>query len=154
MVRYLLEGKADLEAKTASGATSLLMATERCKFEMVRQLVEAKADVNVKCEPHGFHVLHTAVFYGTVETIQYLIDSKAAVDVKNNYGATPLYTAACNGKVEAVRLLIDAKANVKAANDLGLTPLDIATERGKSEVVKFFISADTANKENAGRKNL
>ncbi|WP_232829111.1 ankyrin repeat domain-containing protein [Aureibaculum luteum] len=71
-----------------SGATPLISAATFGKINMVKILMEAKADLNIK-NNDGASALHVAAFFCRVEIVQLLIDAKADKTSKNNFGATP-----------------------------------------------------------------
>lgn len=54
---------------------------------------------------------------GKTETVKALLDAKANVNTKDDYGWTPLMHAVKYGRVETVRLLLAAKANPSVAVD-------------------------------------
>ena len=54
---------------------------------------------------------------GKTETVKALLDAKANINTKDDYGWTPLMHAAKYGRVETVRLLLAAKANPSVAVD-------------------------------------
>ncbi|MCP3940970.1 MAG: ankyrin repeat domain-containing protein [Desulfobacteraceae bacterium] len=77
-----------------------------------------------------------------LQMIQFLIDSGAEVEKKNQLGITPLMIACAQGSIKAVKLLLKngAKINV-ASNDLS-TPLMYACIRENLEMTKLFLLRD------------
>lgn len=70
-----------------SGATPLISAVTFGKTNIVKTLIDAKADLNIK-NNDGATALHVAAFFCRVEIVQLLIDVKADKTAKNNFGAT------------------------------------------------------------------
>ena len=71
-----------------SGSTPLISAATFGKISIVKALIDAKADLNIK-NNDGAAALHVAAFFCQVEIVQLLIDAKADKTTKNNFGATP-----------------------------------------------------------------
>jgi ankyrin repeat protein len=65
---------------------------------------------------------------------------RPAVNVRNEFGATPLFQAVSEGDTEAVKLLLANKADVAASID-GVTPLWLASSEGHAAVVKLLLAA-------------
>ncbi|HDZ14916.1 hypothetical protein LCGC14_1776560 [marine sediment metagenome] len=88
-VRQHIEAGTDINKKDAmSGSTPLISAASFGKNDIVKALIDAGADLNLK-NNDGATALHTAAFFCHVEIVQLLIDAKADKTVKNNFGATP-----------------------------------------------------------------
>jgi len=71
-----------------SGSTPLITAVTFDKIDIVKALINAKADLNIK-NNDGSTALHSAAFFCHVEIVQLLIDAKANKTTKNNFGVTP-----------------------------------------------------------------
>jgi len=124
-IRSLIERGADVNVRSVNGKTSLFIASERGYNEIVKLLIQAKANVNTSVE--GFTPLLIAVQQGHSEIVKLLIEKKANINASNLEGLTPLYDASAWGRVEIVKMLIDAQADVNIVNkSSGLTPLGIA----------------------------
>ena len=83
--------------------------------------------------------LMLAAAFGSLETMQILIDAGADVNAANAAGVTALHLSA--GDLQRVVLLVGKGANVHARSQIGRTPLLIAAyTNGASEVVKFLLS--------------
>ena len=81
----------------------------------------------------GNSLLHYSVFHDLVDLVSYLIDKKAEINVKNNFGDTPLHYAMQNNNKEVVlnrsqiiQLLLDNGADLKIKNNHNKTPYDMA----------------------------
>lgn len=99
----------------------------------VESLVKADPALLKASDPAGSTLLHHAAGFGTLETLQWLVDSGADVNVKNKLGATPLHWAAPD---EAkVRLLLARGAAVNAKLGDGRTPLYLAALLGNGHSI-------------------
>ncbi len=114
MLRLMAARGADVNAMTAAGQTSLMLAMgaggarfsggfgvapaayrfegERAPIEAVKLLIDCGADVNATT-PAGDTALHTAAQTGNVAVIKLLAAHGAKLDVRNKAGFTPLDTA-------------------------------------------------------------
>ena len=95
-------------------------------IDMVKQLLDAGADVNAKDDLTEMTPLFDAVSSGKKEVAALLIDKGADVNGKIAMGFTSLHNAAGSGRYEIVELLIEKGADVNEKNDFGITPLDMA----------------------------
>jgi ankyrin repeat protein len=85
----------------------------------------------------GYTVYHYAAREGYSGYIEYLVDKRADVNVKNNSGSTPLHEAARNGQLAAMEQLIAAGADVNVQDAKGNTPMHLAIppERHRAAVL-------------------
>ena len=79
------------------------------------------------CRARGAHLdlsaMHIATEEGSIETIQFLLDSGADINAKDRHGDTPLHQAAVEGNVEICKILLKNQANINAINKQNRTPL-------------------------------
>jgi ankyrin repeat protein len=95
------------------------------------------SDVNAK-DKHGSTPLMYSAAFGSLESMQALLDAKADVNAKNAFDATALMWGA--GDLKKVRLLLDKGADVNARSKPGRSAMLIAcTQSGTSEIVKLFL---------------
>eukprot|EP00931_Biecheleriopsis_adriatica_P120003 TRINITY_DN95154_c0_g1_i1.p1 TRINITY_DN95154_c0_g1~~TRINITY_DN95154_c0_g1_i1.p1 ORF type:complete len:601 (+),score=82.64 TRINITY_DN95154_c0_g1_i1:46-1848(+) len=149
LVRVLIKAGADVNYWTRElGTTSLNMAAELGHFEVLRILIDAGANPDLRTDS-GESALCLAAQKGFTSVVRFLIDVGASVragtdnveDVEN-----PLFPAAQQNQVEIARLLINARADLNAGNP---TPLFVAAYHGHLEVVRLLIDCgadkDAAN---------
>jgi hypothetical protein len=86
-VQALLAAKADVNAKAANGATSLIAAAQNGHLEVVRALLGAKADVNARAAI-GATALIQASQNSHLDVVRALLTAKADVNAKLANGAT------------------------------------------------------------------
>jgi ankyrin repeat protein len=140
----LLQKGANINVKAEKeGRTPLMYALEGCKtepgWELIKLLVNAKADVNAK-DANGRTALHYACSDGSLEAVTLLLDNGADIEAKDTDGRTPLIEAALLGRVQVARLLIARGANVNAKSEKGWTPLAAAKKKGFAELESLLRS--------------
>jgi len=124
-IRELTKNGADVNVRNEYNATPLIKASGEGYAEIVKLLLEAKADVNAATNADASTPLYIASGNGHTEVVKLLLEAKANINAVTTNGLTPLYIASFQGHTEVVKLLIEAKANVNAARWklYGLTPL-------------------------------
>ena len=109
-VREMLSMNVDLDFRTsAEDRTPLQLAAHRGRPEMMRMLLQAKANPDIK-GPNGLTALHEALLCEDL-----------------------------NLKQEMVRLLLNANANINISDDDGSTVLDMADRSGTVETQFLFV---------------
>ena len=121
-IRALLAGGADIEARDASGATALLVATHANKVEAARALIEAGANVNAKDDIQDSPYLYAGA-RGHLDILKLTLAHGADLQSINRYGGTSLIPASERGLVEPVDTLIKAGVAIDHVNRLGWTAL-------------------------------
>lgn len=107
------------------GNTALMKASREGKFEIVKELLDAGADIALK-NADGNTALWLACFSENSSIVEILIDAGIEIDTLNINGVTPLMYAASSGKENMVTLLLNAGADVSIKNPDDFTALDLA----------------------------
>ncbi len=95
------------------------------------------SDVNAKDKHASTPLMYSGAF-GSLESMQALLEAKADVNAKNAFDATALMWSA--GDIKKVRLLLDKGADVNVRSKPGRTALLIAcSQSGTSEIVKLLL---------------
>lgn len=125
-VKLLIESGADLDCKSRDGATALMYSANNShgtsSLGAVKFLVEAGCDINSQSSD-GETALYWACRWSgssssSPETVQYLIDSGADVDLRENgYSALDRACSRSNVPEVVIRSLIKAGAAVTKAHD-------------------------------------
>ncbi len=130
-VKELIGKGADVNAKTPYGVTALLHAAGQGHLEVVKILVQHKADPNIKDTFYGQSPVTSATGKNKNEIIVALIEA-GAKDAKD-----VLRTAASGGKIDLVRIVLD-KAKLESDD---LTAALSATPAKNTEIAELLTKA-------------
>jgi len=157
VVRYLLsEARASTESADAGGHTPFAHACINEEFEVIRDLLEAKALVDSR-SVSGTSSLVRAVRNGSLELIRFLLfEAKANPGACDNNGNSVLATAAYENNAEAIRLLVRKTVDLESKDKNGRTPLMRAVEQSQIGAIRALAEAkaQVAAKANKGRTCL
>jgi ankyrin repeat protein len=146
-VRSLLERGADVHARDANGATSLVVAAYGNHVEVARELIEAGADVNAKDETEqSTYLIATSEVGDDPRLLELTLANGADVDAKDSYNGTGLIRAADRGYAQIVERLLETKIAIDHVNRLGWTALLEAIILGTgdqrhTDVVRLLVDA-------------
>ena len=148
VVRLLLPGGVDQDAKDAWKLNPIHFATKRDSLEVLEVLLEHGADVNAAGRD-GWTLLHDAVLDGErTDVVRLLLAYGAAVDTKSELGETPLHFAAMWNRKDEAKLLLAHGAEVNARTVGRMTPLHFASySRDLAEVLLAHGAAVDAENE-------
>ena len=114
-VEALLEhAGADPDAIAEAGWAPLHLASRHSDLGILRALVAAGADVELRDHRNGWTPLLHAIHVRNELAVAALIESGADVDRSGKSGITPLIMASGYGMTGTVRLLLDSGANPRA----------------------------------------
>lgn len=89
VVKQHIEAGTDINIKDQmSGSTPLITAATFGRTAIVKALIDANADLDIK-NNEGSTALHAAAFFCRIEIVQMLLDAGADKTIKNNHAATP-----------------------------------------------------------------
>ncbi|CAG9986134.1 unnamed protein product [Clonostachys byssicola] len=152
-----LQGVAKLLPKMAGASHhTLYSAVSARDLNLVQQLVEQGADINLKDE-NQLTALMLASRHGDVDTILYLIGQGADIDAySSNSKVTALLIAVKAGRRNVVRLLVEKGADISATDRSGWTVLHFACQRNYLALARFLIAhgADPLARTKAGSTTL
>jgi hypothetical protein len=130
-VRALVELRGTrLDAPNQDGSTAIMYAALHGEFQLVRDMVGRKAEVNKA----GWTALHFAAANGHVELIRFLLEHHAYIDAESPNGTTPLMMAARQAQPSAARVLIDEGADPTPRNQSGLDAAAYAKLAGDTDL--------------------
>ena len=157
----------NVNAQNTAGKTALMVACERGKIDLAKQLLEHKADPNV-AGPDGVTALILAAQSDQPEIVKTLLQNRAEPDTEDHNGWTALSTAAYHGSAkcvqiladrsktdlsrgllfaalaehkDVVKILLDYGAEVDSRSSDGRTPLMLAASKGNKEIVNMLLQA-------------
>ena len=142
MVRFLIENKADVNARETEGGYTPLHLVCRKNFDMAKNrleiaviLIAAGANINAADES-GATSLHMAVTGGLEELSRLLIEYGADVNVRTGYHKlTPLHQASSGGHLSIIKLLLEKGADINATGAADWTPLHAAKNKETAELL-------------------
>lgn len=105
----------NLNDKANNGATALIVASREGAVDVVRDLINHGADVNLT-NNDGNNALWFACFKQNLPLMGLLINAGIEINNQNDNGVTVLMYAASAGKIDAVRLLLTVGANPALRN--------------------------------------
>eukprot|EP00322_Chrysochromulina_rotalis_P006411 CAMPEP_0115860184 /NCGR_PEP_ID=MMETSP0287-20121206/16995_1 /TAXON_ID=412157 /ORGANISM="Chrysochromulina rotalis, Strain UIO044" /LENGTH=264 /DNA_ID=CAMNT_0003314497 /DNA_START=63 /DNA_END=857 /DNA_ORIENTATION=- len=119
-------GIAGINCTDAGNLTPLSVAVQRGHTAVVKLLLAANADTEIKDKSGQWTALHHAAAEGSNELVGLLLDASANPNAQDNVKDTPLGEAIRHGHTKSVKLLLNAKASVFARNNIGRDALEIA----------------------------
>ena len=139
VIKLLIKAGASLNISDKNGFTPLAYAVREGKIEIVRILVDAKADADFWGTSHP--PLHVASEQGGVEIMSFLLENGANPYTTDVSGNTPLHLAARAGNRDAIQVLLDAGVDCDWPNGDSATPLLLAAEKGHFDIMAMLCEA-------------
>jgi ankyrin repeat protein len=157
----------NVNTQNTAGKTALMVACERGKSSLVKQLLDRKADPNLAGRD-GATALILAAQNDQPDIVKILLQNRAEPDKEDNNGWTALSTAAYRGSARCVqiladrsktdlsrgllfatlsehkdvlKILLDYGAEVDSRSSDGRTPLMLAASKGNKEIVNMLLQA-------------
>ena len=126
--------------------TDLHKAVKEKRKSTVKALLQKNSDLlNIQNEDDGATALHLAVYLGEHEIVETLLEKKANLSIRDDYGWLPLHIAAWYNHKEIVALLLAEEAgadpNIQDAA-YKWTPLHVAAYKGYNKVIKLLLAAE------------
>ncbi|KAH8150286.1 uncharacterized protein LAJ45_05497 [Morchella importuna] len=121
----LLKASIDVDARNNLGETALHKAVLFAHTDMVRLLLDWRADTSIADNWWGGTPLHWAADMGKAEIGKLLLESGAAVGARDVFkGGTPFHWAAKRPSEAMLRLLLREGADVKSVDNFGKRAVD------------------------------
>lgn len=129
---------------------ALIEAVQAKNLDAVKKVVEElKADVNKPWKQKGVGELYAIniackVMSPSIETINYLLDKGAKLDVEDNFGISPIMslvmTHDTTNRLAIFNLLVEKGANINQISKGGGSVLGYACEGNQIEIVKQLLA--------------
>jgi uncharacterized protein len=159
VLRYLIDAKADLNARTPDRDTALMLAAffgqeeqalnsaSLARYDQaVRLLAEAGANLE-NVEANAYTPLSYAAYVGRDDTVRYLLGKGAKVNAATQGRAslvnTPLMMAAMQGNRSTVLQLLRAGADATVRVQNGMTALELAQKHKQTHLEKILRCAES-----------
>ncbi len=136
MLELLIRHGAKVNARSATGATPLMCASERVNVGDMDILLKNRADINDR-DLNGISALEAAAASGCGRGVSLLLAHGADVNTSDDLGRTPLMAAVLRSGPGTVNALIKAGANVnaRAAGKQFVCALDLAARAGNRAII-------------------
>lgn len=139
VVSYLLQNGYGPNHQCPSGHYVLHSAVKSRNLDMVKLLVDAGAQVDIRNLQQGRTPLHLAVEEDLGEIAEYLIDSKADVNAVDYQHRTPLHFAVGLQDENMTKRLIEKKANANLRDYEERSAAQLAIEMGALEHLNVLL---------------
>ena len=152
-VRMLLEAGADPNAfsgvVSVRSMTALHFASQLFQFEIVRLLLDTRAEINARALPGGETPLLLAVFGSPrgnrqhqLETVKLLLSRGASANICSNERVLPIHAAVIADAEDVLRLFLSMPdSNVDARGIGGMTPLMLASAKDNVNIARILLEA-------------
>jgi ankyrin repeat protein len=138
-IPILLDSTKNLESKTATGMTSLMLACEKGNLQLVELLCSRGSKVNAKDED-GRTPLHISAHAGNPEVMRTLLDRGAECESSDVFGCSPAYYCIVQGHTSCLHLLIENSSPLNQTVN-GHSLLYIASYLGRIDMVKLMVDS-------------
>ena len=128
----------DVNSRDWDNLTALIAAAGKGNMEMLKLLIQNKADPNLSDKDNITAVMEAAIG-GHFEVLTYLSSIGADIDIPAASGVSPLWLASGGGHVEIVRFLLDKGADVNNKRQDSITALMAASSNGHAEAVEILL---------------
>lgn len=138
-VAFFLSQGSDVDKRNPHGETALTEASRHGDTEVVKLLLQAGADLELKTTNGGWTALLLAVSNNRADTVRTLISAGAKLQATDDRNHDALTEAVYQGHWDVARMLIEHGAQVNTADHRGNTPLHCSGHRGNPEFTQFLI---------------
>eukprot|EP00039_Didymoeca_costata_P005121 m.78686 g.78686 ORF g.78686 m.78686 type:complete len:236 (+) comp12683_c0_seq1:82-789(+) len=114
------------------GAEDVLSDVDKTSWDWIKEgnieeftiLLKKTPSILTETDAEGLACLHWACDRGHLKMVQFLLESQADVNCKDNEGQTPLHYACLCEHLEIVKLLVASEADINVKDSSDLTPFD------------------------------
>ena len=135
----LAKDPALLKARDMQGRALLHLAAVSGHLEMVRWLIERKAEVDARTLQMSTPLMHASLA-GKIDTVRLLIAKGADLNARDSYQRTAfILVARQTGDAEMGKFLLDSGADINAADRWNDTALTLAAWRGFAGLIDLLL---------------
>jgi ankyrin repeat protein len=131
-------GQAALLKSAHKGYTNLLDFMLNSGFDIDDFIIEFYENVTL---------IHSASQFGPVESVRFLIERGANINIRSSFMNTALHFAAINNSESVITLLLDKGMSVNVRGEHGNTPLHVAAHWGNLRATKVLVERGAALEE-------
>ena len=137
---YQLHCKVDQLDK--NDKTPLMNAAKKGQLEVLKYLHQHGANIMAHSN-FNWYPIHTAAKWGNTNILEYMINNRVPVDLKEGQDdRTPFFCACERGQLDAARILLQYGADINAQSKKGMTPLHQAAYKNEIGIIQFLIEND------------
>ncbi|HNY10039.1 MAG TPA: ankyrin repeat domain-containing protein [Candidatus Wallbacteria bacterium] len=123
-----IKNGAPVNVKNKMGITPLHLAALNNRYELVKKLIDKKADVNAKTSKDAFFSLFTPLHFASqkddnIPTVKLLIENGADLNARGGLGSTPLHSAIYHKDASFCEPLLKYGADPLIKDKHGATPI-------------------------------
>jgi len=137
-IKFIIDAKADIEAKDEAGWTAILHACRSNQQKSVEFLLGKGSSIKARATD-GKTALMLSAMESADALVLYLIKQKAQIEKKDEEGWSVLLYACQEGRRDLVKVLLDKGANAKEKAKDGTTPLMVTAGNGNLRVGKMLV---------------
>lgn len=119
------------------GSIAIIWAASRNYTEVVKMLIKAGADMNIK-NKYNNSALIGSVFNDHFESTKVLINAGADINTQDGGDRTPLIYASLHNKLNIVKLLIEAGSDWNIKDVSGENFLDCLNDWNRDDIIYFY----------------
>jgi len=139
ILEVLLDSTKDVDFKTATGRSSLMLACDFGKDKLVEMLLASGASVGF-CDPNGRTPLHISAEAGNESLVRMLLDNGSDADAVDEFGVTPAFCALVKGHETCLKMMLDNGADPNLTVG-GYSMLYAAACLGNEKLVRLMIDS-------------
>ena len=128
------------KSQSENEATPMHSAAKRGYVEIVRELLKADHEYNIRSE-QSLTPLHLAAKEGYVSVVKELLQRNADPNVADVNKSSPLHAASIAGNLAMVKALVGFGADVSKSDDSQVSPLHHAAKSGHIDIVRHLLEA-------------
>ena len=138
-VASLIKLGVNINAREASGRTALMLAVEENQLNVVKVLLNGKADIQA-INKYGDNALFIAVNRGNSSALHLLLEAGAKLNSRDANGNTALLLATQKRNPKIVLALLGKGADVEIRNHNHMTAAKIAKDRGYKPILHALLA--------------